>query len=287
MHVDAQVIQGDHVITGLTQKDFVVSDEGQQQQIVYFAHGSEAVSLILLLDISGSMQRWIQRISGVAREAMNYLWPGDRVGILVFGKRMEVHENFSDNLAESARQIGNAVEDHDVGAGTAINVSVAAAAEYMQKKARPEGRRAILILTDNLSISNHFPDENVIRSLYGADTVLNAIVVGRAIRPGPAKAGVYQNPDFTPADVFKLAEQTGGEAVKADQPEVSFREIIERIRTRYSLAYHVPEYAIAGSLRHISVTLSDDARKRYPLAEIRARRGYYVGGASTTPPATP
>ena len=82
--------------------------------------------------------------------------------------------------------------------------------------------------------------------------------------------------------MFKLAEETGGEAVKADQPDVSFREIIERIRTRYSLAYHVPAYAIAGSLRHITVSLSDDARRRYPQAQIRARRGYYVGGESAS-----
>ena len=184
VRVDAQVVEGDHVVTGLTQKDFTVMDEGQQQEIVYFGRDSEPVSLVLLLDISGSMQRWIQKISGVAREALNSLRPGDRVAILVFGKRMEVHQDFSDNLAESARQIAHAVEDHDVGAGTAINLSVAGAADYIRKHARPEGRRAILILTDNLSIGP-VPDEAAIRSLYAADAVLNAIVVGRAIRPGP------------------------------------------------------------------------------------------------------
>lgn len=280
VRVDAQVVNGKDVVTGLTQDDFIVTDEGQPQKLVYFGRDAEPVSLVLLLDISGSMQRWIERISGVGREALGYLRPSDRVAILVFGKRMEVHQEFSDNLAESARQIASAVRDHDVGAGTAINLSVAAAADYMRTQAAPAGRRAILILTDNLSLSYQFTDRQVIRSLYASDAVLNAIVVGRGIRPGPPKPGQSYNPDFTPADVFKLAEETGGEAVNADRPDISFREIIERIRTRYSLAYHAPEGARQGSFRNIGVALSPEARRRYPLAQVRARRGYYVGGGT-------
>lgn len=276
VRVDAQVVDGKNVVTGLTQADFTITDEGKPQNTVYFGRDSEPLSLVLLLDISGSMQRWIERISNVAREALGYLRPGDRVAILVFGKRMEVHQEFSDNLGESARQIASAIQNHDVGAGTAINLSIAAAADYMGKRARPEGRRAILILTDNLSLSYQFADQQVIRSLYRSDAVLNAIVVGRGIRPGPPKPGQYYNPDFTPADVFKLAEETGGEAVTADRPDVSFREMIERIRTRYSLAYHAPPDTVAGAFRHIGVSLSPDARRRYPLAEVRARHGYYV-----------
>lgn len=279
VRVDAQVVDGKNVVAGLTQNDFVVTDQDQVQKLVYFGRDSEPLSLVLLLDISGSMQRWIERISGVAREALGYLRPGDRVSILVFGKRMEVHQDFSDNLAESARQIATAVVAHDVGAGTAINVAVAGAADYMRRKARPEGRRAILILTDNLSLSYQFSDYKVIRALYASDSVLNAIVVGRGIRPEPPKPGQYYNTDFTPADVFRLAEETGGEAVRADRPEISFREIIERIRTRYSLSYHAPPGGRPGSFRHIGVTLSEEARHRYPTAQIRARRGYYVAGA--------
>jgi VWFA-related protein len=273
--VDAQVVENGKIITGLTQDAFQITDEGQPRQIVYFGRDAEPLSLVLLLDISGSMHRWLQRIASTAREAMGYLRPGDKVAIMVFGKTVEIHQGFSDNLQETARQIGSAITDHDVGAGTAINQSVAVAAEYMRKNAGSQGRHAILILTDNLSISYQFRDEEVIKALYAGDTVLNAIVVGRAIRPGPPKPGIYQNPDFTPADVFKLAEDTGGEAVRADETDISFKDMIERIRTRYSLWYHAPGGA-PNSFRHIGVTLTGDAKRRYPLAEVRARHGYYV-----------
>ena len=274
VRVDLQVLDGKRLIQNLTQQDFIVTEDGKPQRVVYFGRDAEQLSLAILLDISGSMQRQIERMAATAREALSYLRPGDRVAILVFARKMEVHQNFSDNHAETARQIAGAVRDHDLGAGTAINAAVASAADYIRKSASPQGRRAILVLTDNLSLSYQFNDQQVTRALFEADTVLNAIVVGRAIRPGPPKPGVYQNPDFTPADVFKLAEETGGEAVAADHAEVSFREMIERIRTRYSLSYHAPE-GKPGTFRNIGVRLTGDAARRYPLAVVRARRGYY------------
>ena len=44
-----------------------------------------------------------------------------------------------------------------------------------------------------------------------------------------------RNPDFTPANVFRIAEQTGGEVLRADKAGVRFQEMLEHIRVRYSL----------------------------------------------------
>ena len=275
VRVDVQVTQGKNLVRDLTKDDFLITDEGQTQTAVSFAHGDEPLNLILLLDISGSMQKYIQQISTTARESLAFLRPGDRVAIMVFAKTSAVHQDFSDNLAETARQIGGAVNDHDVGSSTLINAAVVDAAHYMQSHAGPIGRRAILILTDNLSMSYQLTDGQVIRELNKADTVFNAIVTGRAIRPEPPEPGHYVNPDFTPANVFHLAEDTGGEWVKAEEAEASFREIIEHIRSRYMLAYHEPT-STPGAFRHIAVNLTETARRRYPMAEVRARSGYYA-----------
>jgi hypothetical protein len=106
--------------------------------------------------------------------------------------------------------------------------------------------------------------------------VLNAIVVGKGDRPKPPKPGEYVNPDFTPADVFHIADETGGEAVRSQRADTSFREMMESIRTRYSIQYRAPESAVAGTFRKIRVELSPEARKRYPHAWVRARSGYIV-----------
>jgi VWFA-related protein len=275
VRVDVQVTDGKDLVKGLGKDDFVVTDEGQPQAVVSFNHGDEPLNLILLLDISGSMQKHIELISQTARAALNHLRPGDRVAIMVFAQTSELHQDFSDNLAETARQIASAVTDHDVGNTTQINAAVVDAAHYMQAHAGPGGSRAILILTDNLSTSYQLTDGQVIRELNKAETVFNAIVTGHAIEPKPPTPRMFPNPDLTPANVMHLSDDTGGEWVKAERADESFNEMIERIRSRYMLAYHEPS-APPGTFRHVGVALTDTARKKYPLAELRARSGYYA-----------
>ena len=275
VRVDVQVTQGKEPVKDLTKDHFIVTDEGQPQNIVAFAHGDERLNLLLLLDVSESMQRYIEEISKTARAALGHLKPGDRVAIMVFARKTAVHQGFSDNLAETARQIGSAVKDWDVGTTTLINSAVVDAARYMDKHAGTDGRRAILILTDNLSTSYQLTDGRVIRELDQADTVFNAIVTGRAIRPNPPGPSMFPNPDFTPANVFHLAEETGGEWVKAGQADETFSEMIERIRSRYMLAYREPE-SQPGVFRHITVALTPEARRLHPEAQLRARSGYYA-----------
>jgi VWFA-related protein len=274
VRVDVQVMEGKNLVNGLSKDDFIVTDENQPQSVVSFSHGEERLNLILLLDISGSMQKHIEEIAQTARDSLEHLRPGDRVAIMVFARTSAVHQGFSDNLAETARQIVSAVKV-DVGTSTLINSAVVDAAHYMAANAGTDGRRAILILTDNLSMSYQLTDGQVIRELNKADTVFNAIVTGRAIRPRPLDPGKPANPDFTPADVFHLSEETGGEWVKAEQASVSFNEMIGHIRSRYSLAYHEPPTA-PGTFRHIGVVLTETARRRFPLAELKARNGYYA-----------
>jgi VWFA-related protein len=275
VRVDVQVTEGKDLIKGLGKDDFVVTDEGQAQTVVSFNHGDEPLNLILLLDISGSMQKHIELISQTARAALDHLRPGDRVAIMVFAQTSELHQDFSDNLAETARQIASAVRDHDVGNTTQINAAVVDAAHYMQAHAGPGGSRAILILTDNLSTSYQLTDGQVIRELNKAETVFNAIVTGHAIEPKPPTPRMFPNPDLTPANVMHLSDDTGGEWVKAERADQSFSEMIERIRSRYMLAYHEPS-AAPGTFRHVGVALTETARKKYPLAELRARSGYYA-----------
>jgi len=274
VRVEVQVSENGKLITTLKQEDFIVNDENVAQSIVYFAREQEPLTLLLLLDISGSMRKHIEQMSETARDALKFLSPGDRVGIMTFGVTTNMHLDFSDNHADAARRLGTAVADQEkVGYGTAINPAVIDASRVLVTDANT-GRRSILIVTDNLGLNYQANDQLAIGYLLKAEATLNAIVVGRGIRPGERKEG--ENPDFTPADVFKLAEATGGEAVKAERAASSFAEMITRIRERYTLAYKAPEGRKPGSFRRISVSLTPVAQKLHPQALLRTRYGYYV-----------
>lgn len=275
VRVDAQVIEGKRLLGGLKEKDFQVFDEGQPQPIVYYGRESDPLDVLLLLDVSGSMRRYLRQMANVARDALRQLKPDDRVAVMLFSRRAEVHEEFTTDLEKIVAEMSEAVREKGLGSGTAINAAILSAADYIGRQPRGKGRRAILILTDNMGLNYQTPDEQVLRALYEADCVFNAIVAGRGERPEPVRPGQYLNPDFTPPDVFRLAEETGGEAVKAERADTSFRQLMESLRTRYSIHYRAPE-AQPGAFRRIRVDLSPEARRRHPRAQIRARHGYYA-----------
>ncbi len=269
-----QVTEDNNIVKGLTKDDFIITDQGVPQTIAACDQEKEPLDLLLLLDISGSMRQNIQEMSEKAREALGFLTPGDRVAIMTFALRTNIHFDWYDNHAEVARQLATAVDDQDkVGYGTSINSAIIDAAKYLAKD-DSTARRSILIVTDNLGLNHKMNDDLAKGYLWNTDAVLNAIVIGRGIRPGAAKPG--DNPDFTPADVFKLADATGGEAVRAERAAAFFPQMVSRIRDRYSISYHLPANAQSGQFRHLSVDLTPAARKLHPKAEIRARAGYYV-----------
>lgn len=271
--MDVQVTEKGNLVTDLAKDDFIVFEENARQEISYFGKEREPLLLLLLLDVSGSTKRYVEQMASVAKQALKYLRVVDKVGLMLFGRNTEVRGQFTPNTWEVAGELSNAHREHDLGAGTVINGSILEAVKYVDSKSEPAQRRAVLIITDNFSLNYKSPDEDVIKALLRSDIVLNAIVVGKGHRPEPVPANA--NPDFSPANVFRIAEETGGEAIKADRADQTFPQMVERIRSRYSLQYAAPE-APSGSFRRLRVELTASARQRYPKAQIRARSGYYV-----------
>ncbi len=270
IRVDVQVVENNRPVLGLTKNDFVVYDEGAPQPLVYFGRESEPITVLLLMDVSGSMRRFLEQVGRTARQALGQLQSQDRAGVMVFSKGTQIFHAFSNRFTEAAREIEVAVLDAKMPAGTAIYAALRDAATLFQRDSQV-GRRAVLMLTDGAGLNYLTTEDDTVRALSAANVVMNAIVVGnaRAVRAVPGG-----NPDFTPSDVFAVAARTGGEAVHSERADQAFTEMIGRLRSRYSLAFALPEEARPGQFRRLRVELSGPARSRHPRAQIRARAGY-------------
>jgi len=278
VRVDAQVVEGRRAIPDLAKDDFEVLDEGAPRPIEYFGREAEPLHLVLLLDVSGSMKKLLDQMAAASKHALAQLNPDDSVAVIAFGRTSVVKLDFSRDKGDGAAAVGAARFEKSVGAGTLLNPALIETAAYIRDRAAGKpGRRAIIVLTDNDSVNYQSPDQQALEALYGADTVLNAIVTPGAKPPDPRKSS-FANPDFSPADVFKLARESGGEVIEAGKSSESLREMIERIRTRYSLHYRAPDGGAGptGSprFRRIEVRLTPAARARLKKAEVRARAGY-------------
>lgn len=277
VRVDVQVADRGKLVSGLTVSDFEVYDQETLQPVKRFGRESDPVALVILLDVSGSMKRYVQQMASTAQKALTHLTPDDRVSVMAFAKGTETLSDFTNKFEEVQRDIDVGVEQHTLSAGTAIYNAVVEAAGDLQDQARktPNVRRGVIILTDNESLNYQVTEKNVLESLFSADAVLNAIVTGKSSRPKAPKPGEYRNPDFTPTDIFKISEETGGEAFQVDRADKIFPVMMERLRNRYSLVYKAPS-GTPGEFRKIRVALTPDAKRKYPKATIRARSGYYT-----------
>jgi hypothetical protein len=76
--------------------------------------------------------------------------------------------------------------------------------------------------------------------------------------------------------IEKVTEQTGGNVVRADPPGPAFRDMLLRLRKRYTLYYPMPA-GKSGQTRRVTVDLTTAAKRQHPDAVVLARKGYVTG----------
>ena len=312
VRVDAQVVERDNrAITGLRAEDFVLREEGSPQQIRHFSTEDTPMDVLLLLDVSGSMQVHVERIANAARSALQILGRDDQVAIMVFDRGTRLRLPFRSSRTAVQRELDNLLRDESFNGGTDITRALYASIAYVQREARREARRAIVILTDDQTERNR-DEAGVGRALLRAETVLSALLAPNAVfsrssgggwpggnwppvgggplggiifgRRGPLGGGGGGMPQLRSAGTAEIARSSGGDSMSVDDA-LALESTLLRIRQRYALHFHLPEGVKPGEERNIEVALSDAARRRYPNAEVRVRRVYLAPGATGEAPA--
>jgi Ca-activated chloride channel homolog len=275
VHVDAQVTTADgRVLDGLGKDDFRILDEGQPQPIVQFSHGEEALDLILLFDVSGSMRPKVAQVAAAARQGMQELRHGDRVAIMVFNTKPRLVMPFTEDLEAVQRGIQQDVLGLKFGGGTFIQTAAEEAAKRLAREPRTARRRAVLIVTDDYGQRTR-KEKNVVREFWEADALLTGLIVRSMAVQTFQTINTITHPYLMTfqVGVKGITEKTGGDFIHSDNPGAAFQDSMHRIRSRYSLYYPLPE-GKAGVTRSIHVELIGDAAKQNPKAHVRSRTGY-------------
>src|SRR5579883_2988896 len=148
--IDAQVLDRDgRAITGLRREDFVLRVDGRVVPIRNFASENMPLDVLLLLDVSGSMQPHVERIASAAREALNELADNDRMAVMVFDTYTRLRLPFRQDHEEIVQALNRVIRSEGFNGGTHITHALLNAARYVEQNARPDARRAIVILTDD------------------------------------------------------------------------------------------------------------------------------------------
>ena len=153
-------------LAGLKTSDFSIFENGQERQVTEVESASAPFNLVLLLDVSGSVDEHINFIRKAARNFLNTVGAQDRVAVISFREDVQVISDFTTDRS----LISERLKDIDAGGATALYDALAYTLVEQLKQLRGE-RTAVVIMSDG--------DDNKSFVPFGA--VLDAVVESGAL----------------------------------------------------------------------------------------------------------
>lgn len=143
--LDATVKNKDgQVIDDLTQNDFVLREDGNQQQIAHFSRDELPLAVVLVVDTSESIRPYMDTMRDTTEVALRALKPEDEVALFSFSSQV----THLVELTHDKQKISDAMDNLQAGGSTDINDAIYDAAEYLRAQA-PAMRRVIVLISDN------------------------------------------------------------------------------------------------------------------------------------------
>src|SRR5437867_5996722 len=136
-------------VADLTADDLIVEEDGKVQTIAHFTQSNDVpVSMGIVLDTSGSMERKIGTATTAVERFIRSIHKDDDIFLMTFANRPELRQDFTDDrdrLAKALRRV-------TVGGGTALYDALD---ESLRKiKQGRHDKKAILLITDGEDTSS-------------------------------------------------------------------------------------------------------------------------------------
>lgn len=264
------------LITTLTRDDFEVRDEGTPQPITLFDNTPQPIRLIVMLDVSGSMEGNLPLLRAASEQLFARLRPDDKVRVGSFGHEIVISESFTRDPGDLRR---------------ALPVSIAPDAPTPLWRALDEAltgfgkdggeRPVILVLSDGkdsgpIGFTQRFVSQAQIIDRAREENVM-IYAVGmrsrgtRPMQPGIGRGGLQAMllADLPDPGLARVAQETGGgytEIRLGEDLGVAFSRVADELHSQYLVGFAPPKRD--GKVHDIDVRvnqrgLTPRARKSY------------------------
>lgn len=270
-------------VTDLTQNDFEVFEDGQQQRITYFSRQADLPLRIgMLLDTSNSIRERLHFEQDAAIDFLyNVLRHGqDQAFIMTFDNEPEVVQDFTDDMS----QLSEVIQRQNAGGGTALNDAIYMASERLMDaptpSPNPEVRRILVVISDG---DDNLSDHALSDAIQMADRAgVSIYTISSNNNWVETDTETPQKTQYSEGDKIlrELADETGGRSFfpfRVDDLAQSFLDIGNELRSQYLIGY-TPPYKIAdGQFHRVELKV---LRKGLT---VRSRKGYYATAPVTSP----
>ncbi|HYP49900.1 MAG TPA: VWA domain-containing protein, partial [Pyrinomonadaceae bacterium] len=243
----AKVVDANNrAIAGLQKKDFTVLESGKQREILSVETTSAPVNLVLLLDVSGSVENYVDFIRRAARNFINTVDRRDRNAILTFNEDVKVIANFTTDRAK----LSESLDPFDAGGGTGYYDALAYSLVDTLRPLKGE-RTAIVVLSDGDDNRSFLPFE----ALLGSIQESGALVYPLYVPSGLIAASAQSDPNTTvdplrtrymglttkaESEGARLAQVSGGiyyPITRLSELQRAYDDIVVQLRTAYTITY--------------------------------------------------
>ena len=267
-------------LMGLTQGDFKLFEDGQEQRIVQFESASAPFDMVLLIDLSGSTREVVKLIRAAALRFVEAARPADRIAVIVFAGEPKIISE----LTADRELLRQRIETIDTARGdTKLYDATNFAMSEVLKQSKNSRRTAIVLMSDGLdgtipgisgqqgSLKYSYPE--TLRNIQEFDGVLYTLWLNteyEAMSPEDTQPEAF---DMGHARMKEMAEAGGGifyPVERLTDLAGAYEQVVADLGTVYSLAYKPANSARDGHWRAIRIGVNR------PNAVPRGKRGYYA-----------
>jgi Ca-activated chloride channel family protein len=255
-------------VLDLDQDAFVVTDEGDDQEIVTFARGDLPFTASILIDTSASMQgdKLEAAIAG-ARAFLDGMQPLDQVQLTVFSDSLKIHTP----IGAGREVIMTGLGWVRARGGTAIADHLWASLKLLEAR---QGRRVVVLLSDGIDTHSVLPMEAALEAAQRSQTLIYWIrLEGRRGAERGSLSSAWRDPAGYREEISVLrraVSDSGGRIIpvrSAREIEPVFLSILAELREQYVLGYYPTDRRNDGRWRRVRVEVDGHA-------EVRTSRGY-------------
>jgi Ca-activated chloride channel homolog len=287
---------GGRLIPDLERQVFEVDDNGKRQELTIFVNDIQPITVVMLLDRSGSMRAQFELVEQAAEEFVKAMLPADRARLGSFATRIQIDPR---EFTSDHDQLLNILRTDLQPEGptplwNAVNVGITALLHQ-------EGRRVILVFTDGVDAPMNFRSNNqslkdVMKRAEEENVMVYAIGLagsepsahthggyrggwpgvpgghggwgGRGGYGGGRPFAVASKPD---EGLPKIAAATGGgyfELTSTTNLGSTFRRVADELHHQYALGF--TPGALDGKWHTLTVRVNE------PGALVRARKSYFA-----------
>ena len=261
------------LVGGLTREDFQIFDNGAPQPVAVFDSIPQPISLIALLDMSGSMADNLPLVRRACLDLLGHLGPSDVAKLGMFGQTIAFSSAFTRDPDQLISLLPKSIPST---APTPLWRAIDEAMTAVQSAT--SGRRVILVLSDGKDngpeIGQKLVTPQTVRDRAEREDVM-VYGIGLRSAPGPVAPGgirsladVLKSPAPDPT-LGSLALGTGGGYVELHGREdiaETFTRIADELHRQYMLGFTPP--ARDGKVHTVEV------RVRNPGLRSQARKTY-------------